>query len=386
MRIQLASERTRRPLRLSPRVRRIGGAIVAATMAVTLWPGVGSASAATFVPKLNCQPETFPAAHAPRNAPPVPYQIPFEATLSGGMLAIRSPTGLAGVTFGAPSPGYPSGTLFGEACGLLGLPSLQGGSQGNPYGAFNNPRFNNNFILHGPPSCPARLTPGPCASDSRPVPVSITLAGTGVPLIDGYGSAAGAITAQLMPTPAANGGLDVNLQATAKATAVIDPAQLINLLSGPGITLTPALQSIIAGFAGQVAPNTGGECTLATGDLRQTGLPASEVGADTSPVHLTTMTSTNPPSTGLPSVTLHGLPITGPITGGTAKTVANTFPVASLSPNMPPSPNAPSATSPPATLCTPTIAKLFSVFLGLPAAPGAAVFTAPFTFAANAPY
>lgn len=375
----------RRPFTLSARARRALGAIAAATMAVTAWPTVGTASAATtFVPRLNCQPETFPAAHAPRSASPVPYRVPFEATLTGGQLAVRSPTGLAGVTFGAPSAGHPTGALFGEACGLVGLPSLAGGSQGNPFGAPGNPGYNNNFILHGPPSCPPRLTPGPCANDTRPVPVSITLGGTGVSLIDGYGSADGTIAAQILPTPAANGGLNINLQATAKATAVINPAQILSLLTGPGITLPPALQGLIAGLAGGVAPSTGGVCTLAVGDLRTTGLPANQVGANTSSVPMTTMTSTNPPSKGLPSVTVRGRPVTGPPTNGTALTVSDNFPVPAISPQMPPSPNLlPPTTSAPNTLCTPMVAQLFNVFLGLPAAPGSGVFTAPFTFAVN---
>lgn len=366
----------------SRRRRRRLAAIGVAALLAAAGPVVGSArAAAAFTQHLNCPPEQFPPAGSPRNSPSVPFEAPFNATLAGGSLAIdAAPGALAGVTFGAPNPSHPDGTLFGEACGVLGLPGLTGGIPPNPPGAFNNPEFNNNFILHGPPVTGNNQA----QNDLIPVPVSLTLQGTGVPLIDGYGSADGEITAQIEPTPAANGGFNIDLQTTAKATAVINPSQLVGFLASPAVLskLPAAVQQLLAPVINTVVPATGGVCTVAVGNLGATGLPASQVGPFTTPISLTSRSSTNP----LTRQTITGKPVTGPITAGQALTVGNTFPVAPISPDMPPSPNLPTgATAPPRMDCTPMSAALFNVLLGLTngAPAGSATFIAPVTFAAK---
>jgi hypothetical protein len=358
-----------------------------------------SASAATFGgPRLNCPAETYPPAGTPRNSPGAPYQAPFDATLSGGNVRIEVPGALAGVTLGPPTPQYPTGTLFGEACGLLTLPSLTGPIPGKPYGAngaaaTGNPNYNNNFILHGPPACHARSTPtDPKCDDTIPIPVELTLQGTGVPLLDGHGSADGVIPTRILPAPAANGGFNVAFSTSAKSTATLDPAQILSLL--PGVATLPLgpLRSAIQAVLDQVAPHTGGECTVSIGDQRLTGMPADHIGSFTSPFGLSTQLLPTPYTlTNGTKITI-GQPVTGPVTNGQA-VAYGAGPQPPISPYMAPDPEAPGAAPQPPTLpptsllCSPAVAQLLNTLFGLDpqsgGPPGSTTFLAPVTFSAH---
>ncbi|MDQ2728139.1 MAG: hypothetical protein M3Y91_09830 [Actinomycetota bacterium] len=404
-----APHRRRRPgCRL--RSRRLA-TIVAAALVMTAAPVISAPSASATVPnpQLNCQPETHPPAGTPRNSPGAPFQAPFAATLNGGFLAIHVPNKL-GVTFGFPEPGYPNGTLFGEACGLLTLPSLKGPITDAHPGEPGNPAYNHNFILHGPipglappapgfPVCDFRyrtataLNPtasGPGCNENQSVPVGLTLGGTGIAVLDGYGSADGVINTAILSAPAANGGFNVSFTNTAKATAVLDPAALLNMFTNlPASTLASLsgpLQSLLASLTGPLTQGAnlvgtgGGECTLAVGDLSQTGLP----GAPATPVvNLSTANPGGAPVTGPASA---GTQAINPVTAGSAVASANDFAAPAIDPNMPPDPGAPGAgTMAPNALCNPVVAALFNTALGLPASPGNVTFRAPVGFSAHAP-
>ena len=412
MRTPQPLEKVRRVFRL--RSRRLAG-LATTALILTVAPviSVTPASAAVHNPVLNCQPETFPPAGTPRNSPGAPYQAPFAATLNGGYLAVHVP-GKLGVTFGIPEPGYPNGTLFGEACGRFTLPSLVGPIADPHPGAGgsldNNPQYNHNFILHGPvpghapplpgfPVCDFRYVtltaPNPTASGSgcnenQPVPVGITLGGTGIAIQDGYGSADGTINAAIVSPAAANGGFNVTFDNTAKATAVLDPSALLNAFSGlaPSFiaSLSPALQALLGAITGPLTQaagafgSTGGECTLAVGDLSLTGLPGAR---PTPPVSLSTLKGQGTPVTGPVSA---GTKVINPVTAGSAIAFAQDFGSPAINPNMPPDPGAPNAgTTPPSTLCNPVIASLFNLALGLPALPPNVTFRAPVGFSAHAP-
>ena len=356
--------------------RRVFRAVPATTAALAamlslLW-GVGLLPVATEVaaaqPPMNCQPEQFPPAGAAANAPSTPYEIPFSATLgpnpppasgalptvpSGGYLEISNGL-LTAVLGGGPAflPGNP-GQIYASTCGLFQLPTEQGSITPNPEGDQNDTHYNNNFQF------------------VNPIPVSVSITGiSGLPVLTGYGAADGQLSASIDLTPAANGGLNVEFLAAAKSTSDFGPA--ISAL-GP--------------ILGTITAATGNECSIPIGDLRQAGLPASDLAVDssgvspvtgltyaqeTTPTHLTSGTSGN----------MTGQPITGPITDAKATLVSNDFPVAKVDPNTPPSPAAPgAATTAPATLCTPQNAGLLNALLGLPSPPGKNTFFAPSTFA-----
>jgi hypothetical protein len=227
---------------------------------------------------------------------------------------------------------------------------------------------------------------------NAPVPVGLTLPGVpGLPVLDGYGSADGVINAAIV-SQAANGGLNVTFSNTAKATAVLNPAQVLNVFAGiPASllsTLSPALQGVLgqlqAGLsqAAGALGGSGGECTLAVGDLSQTGLPGAPA---TPPVHLTTDVPgpNGAPVTGPVSA---GIKPINPVTAGSAIAYANDFPSAAISPDMPPDPGAPNAgTTAPSTLCNPVVAALFNTALGLPTTAPNVTFRAPVGFSAHAP-
>ena len=398
------------PMRL--RSRRL--AILATAMLVlAATPLINTATASATIPnpsdKFKCQPESYPPAGTPRNSPGKPYQAQFAATLQGGFLSLHVP-GHVGVTFGVPQPGYPTGTLFGEACGVVNLPSLTGPiADPHPGAADNNPAYNHNFILHGPsPNCVYRYVN---ATDMQPtrtncdglqkggfsdiVPVGLTLPGVmqGLPALDGYGSADGTINTAILSPPAANGGFNVTFTNTAKATAALDPAGLLTLLGGPALLGLGLPQNVLDQLTSLLAlPNPpGGECTLAVGDLSLTGLPGAP---HTSPVNLSTDARSAipvPPATG---PAFDGMPVTGPAsagvkpinpaTAGSAVAFANNFGAPAVDANMPPDPGAPNATVAPSTLCSPLVAQLFNVALGLPAKPGDVTFSAPVGFSAHA--
>jgi len=318
------------------------------------------------LPFPSCQAEQYPPAGSPRSAPFAPYEIPFSATLgpnpapanplvsppAGGYLEIAN--SLATVTLGGPVVGTNSpGRIYASTCGLFQLPTETGGISGNPPGALSNPAYNNNFVF------------------DDPIPVSLNITGVpGLPILTGYGTASGNFTAAIDRQPAANGGLNVEFYASAKATSDF----------GPALSLLPP--SLLGG----VTIATGNECTIPIGDLRQAGLPAADLAVDSSGVspvtgltyaEETTLTHLTSGTSGA----LTGQPITGPITGSQATLVSNDFPVAKVDPNTPPSPDAPSAGSTPSGLCTPSSANLLNSLLGLPSPAGKNIFYAPSTFA-----
>jgi hypothetical protein len=276
--------------------------------------------------------------------------------------------------------GSETGHITGNACGVVYLPGESGTVTANPPGAPGNnfaDQYNNNYQFNN-----AGLVVG----------ISVTGTGGTVPVIeDSQGSADGTLQAVFEKSPAANGGINVNFDGAAKATADIQPADLVTALSG--ITLPPSLSGLLSGLSG----TTGGECTLVIGDLKETGMPASDLavpaGSSVSPVtgltyaqettavKLTTGESSGvDPSTGK-TVTMYGQPVTGPITAARATLVSNDFPVAKIDPNTPPSPDAPDASATPDTLCTPAFANILNMLVGLPTGVTHSVFSAPGTFA-----
>jgi len=387
----------KRPLQY--RYRRTLAALGVGAVACALLPAItpgGVAAAQQPAPK--CQAETFPPAGSPRNLPagkkPTPYGIPFTASLAGGYLEVDNST--TSITLGAPvNPVTGDGTITANACGLVYLPNESGAITGNPYGApgldNGNNQYNNNFQFHNPINVALSITGLPPGT---------------VPLLAGYGVADGSLGAVFVKTAAANGGINVDFIGTSKATAIVNPLALADLLAPTG-TLLPTILTDLGPLGSQVQSlitqiidvnsTSGGECTLALGDLADTGVTVANAGDldvnssgvspvtglsykdETTPATLTTGTSRAPDGT-----TMTGEPVTGPITAAQAKLVSVDFPVSKIDPNMPPAPDAPGAeTTAPDKLCTPTFAGLFNDLLGLPSPAGKNTFTAPGTFAIN---
>jgi hypothetical protein len=351
----------------------------------SLAPGVASADTSPGPSNLpNCLPENFPHAGNPRTAQFEPYDIPFTATLGdpvhhklgGGYLEIKGAV-FTTVLGGPISPLDGTGTITAAACGVLALPNESGAISGNPaYGSSNNSnqdQYNNNFVFN------------------NPIGVSIGLTGTGIPLLNAYGSALGQLAASIDKAPAANGGMNVEFEASAKATAVFNVGAITNLVNLLGASAPPALVTLLKSLGGLApgAPISGGTCTVPIGNLTAAGVPSADFGSvtkltgsqNTTPVHLTSGAVTAEPVN--PLIT-SGQPVTGPITDAQAVLVANDFPVAAIDPNTPPSPdtvdNAYNPKGTPDQLCTPSLAGLFNSLLGLPSAAGNNLFYAPGTF------
>ena len=369
------------------RRRTLGPIAAVLTLLPLLVPGgVASADTSPYPnpPFPSCLAEQYPHGGTARNSASVPYEIPFSATL--GQPSVANPTGpllyggylqiansLLTVTLGGPvvpatgvTPEH--GSIFATACGLLQLPSQTGGISGNPYGSADlggRDRFyNNNF----------RFT--------NPIPVALGLTGIpGLPVLHAYGSADGELTASIASTPAANGGLNVEFDSSAKATSDFGPilAALLPPLA-PGLTLPGPIASIINGVTGSVTTATGNECTIPIGNLIKAGVPTNDL---TTVTGLSYKDATSPAVlTSQKSRSRTGAPITGPITNSFATLVGNDFPVGAIDPNTPPSPEAPGATTTPANqLCTKSNANLLNQLLGLPSPAGKNTFYAPGTFA-----
>ncbi len=365
------------------RHRRLLAIAAAGCLASTLaaWAGpAGPAAADTSpgppVPGLNCLPEQFPHAGAPRSAPSVPYEIPFTATLGqttpagiheGGYLQIAN--SLVTATLGGPlqpdpTTGQMYGTIFAKACGLISLPTQSGAISGNPYGSGGDPNYNNNFVF-----------------DPAQIGVSLSVTGVpGLPVLSAFGTADGTMTTQIEPKPAANGGLMIAFNSSAKSTSDFGPALgslAAALLPKTGVTLPPSITSLLNGLnVGQIVGNTAGSaCTIAIGDLRADGVKdlaatGLSYAQATSPVQFTTGTSGK----------LTGRPVTGPITATDATLVANDFPVGAIVPTTTPAAGYPNA------VCTQSNANLLNTLLGLPSIPDPATghypnsFYAPSTF------
>jgi hypothetical protein len=365
-----------------PRHRRAPALVMAVVLATAgLAVGVGRSALADTSPFPNpplptCLPEQYPHAGSPRSSAYVPYEIPFSSTIGpgpgnpnigGGYLEINSPNSAFTVTLGGPlSAGpVPTGSITAKVCGLFELPNQTGGISGNPYGAGQTPRYNNNFIFN------------------NPISVSIGLKGIAVPLLDSFGAAAGFASAAIERTPAANGGLNVDFYASAKSTAVLNPcslAAITNLLGGSPLTQPKSCTGLSISLPG-------GECTVNIGNLLDDGTPPADIAnlgitraQALTIVHASTRFSTPAGSTH-PGIS--GQPVTGPITAARAVLVANDFPIAKIDPNTPPAPDAPNAGAPPSTLCSATNASLFNTLLGLPSPAGYNTFYAPSTFAVH---
>lgn len=365
------------------RRRRLVSAAAASLMACTLATCAGPASTAVAdtspgpaVPGLNCAPEQYPHAGAPRGAPPVPYEIPFTGTLGqvtptglheGGYLQISN--SLVTATLGGPLTADPStgamyGTMFAKLCGVIQLPSEKGNIAGDPYGQGVDPNYNNNFVFV-----------------PNPIPVSLSVTGIpGLPILSAFGAADGDLSAAIERTPASNGGLQLEFYGSAKSTSNFGPALAslaTALLPGSGVTLPPAVSSLLngAGLPQAVGNTNQASCTIAIGnlvadgvkDLAATGLSAAEF---TSPVAFTTGVSGK----------MSGRPATGPITATDATLVANDFPVGAIVPSTTPAPGFSNA------VCSQSNASLLNSLLGLPSIPDPATahypnaFYAPSTF------
>jgi hypothetical protein len=359
--------------------------LVAATLAAALLPwagGIGPAVADTSPgptvatpagdPPLHCPNEQFPHAGSPRGAADVPYEIPFTATLGqtdpagthiGGYLQIAN--GALTATLGGPVQtdaltGQTYGSIYANACGTLQLPSESGGIPGNPYGSGSDNQYNNNFAFF------------------NPIDVSLTLTGFPglAPVLSAYTADDGELTASILKTPAANGGLQVLFDADAKSTSDFGPAFSFLKGLGTSVTLPPAIASLLT----QVSNGAGNSCTITIGNEVIDGTPAADVrngvtgltnAQATAPVEFTTQTSG----------ALSGRPVTGPVTGSNATLVANDFTVGAIDPSTTPAPQDGGA------VCTASSANLLNMLLGLPSIPNAATghfpnsFYAPGTFA-----
>lgn len=366
---------------LTPGRRRLTAVALAGCL-ITWATGIGAASADTSPgpvvatppgdAPIHCPSEQYPHAGAPRSGPFVPYEIPFTATLGqkdpagvhiGGYLQIAN--GPVTATLGGPVQtdlltGQPYGSLFANACGLVQLPSESGAIPGNPYGFGNDSQYNNNFAFF------------------NPVDVSLTLTGfPGLPpVLSAYAADDGQLGAQILKTPAPNGGLQVMFDADAKSTSDFGPAFSFLRTLGLSASLPPA----ISGLLGSASNGAGNSCTIAIGDEITDGVPASDVQAGatglstsdaTKPVTFTTQTSGH----------LSGRPVTGPVTGSNATLVANDFVVGKVDPNTTPSPQDGGA------VCSASSANLLNQLLNLPSVPNPATghfpnsFYAPGTFA-----
>jgi hypothetical protein len=361
------------------RLRALAGAGVVVAGAV-VWAGPAHADTSPGPPvgNLPCQPEQFPHAGAPRSAPPVPYEIPFTATLGpdpappgvnmttpvyntaapqGGWLEIRGKSrSIKGaqvvVILGGPVVNS-KGSVYAQGCGRVVLPSEVGGLGADSYQPTGiGGKVNPNFVFY----------------PQTPVSIGVTVAGIPVspnlasPIV-AYGSADGFLASSIELKPAANGGLNVDFYSTAKSTT----------------NLSAVLSLLGTSVAGQ-------DCTVTIGNLADAGLPVPPGGIDglnhaqaTTPVHLSTTQSVPDPVTGRPDA---GQPVTGPIAPDSAGhaqdsavLAANDFPVAAIDPNMPASPNFPG----PAT-CSAANAQTLNNLIGLPNPAGANFFYAPGTF------
>ena len=294
----------------------LGAVALVSTITYTIRP----AQAAGLLPDsaANCAPEQYPPAGSARSNPSIPYQIPFRGTLDGGTLTV----------------GNTVKAILGPAdatlCGYLTLPSEQGFVANDEVDITNNP-----------------------------VPLSIAI--PGLTLLTAYLELEGNMTASISRTPAANGGLNLDLYATFKGTIIGDATIL------GGITLP--------------VPQLFG-CTTAAGDQDLVGDSQSDLTALKAtgynffePIHFTTATSAAPGEKGIT-----GKPVTGPVTGGTTEVVANDFPYPQLFGNTAQTTN---PAPPPNPGCNATFVSLFNSQLGLPQPPGNAMFTAPADFSIN---
>lgn len=333
----------RRPQRPRTRRRLVAGlAAVAAALplAVSAPPAWASPGGPAPTPK-SCPAEQYPAAGAP-DPPPAgqaatPYELPFTGSVSGATVTLESP----GATLGLDLTHVNS-----LLCGLVQLPDQHG-------------------VV---PAGDITFNQGELAITIGGVPSSLFTVETA------YIAGGGTLQTKIDPTPAANGGLNVEFYLNAKFTSVFDPT---------------ALLGIDPGLAGTLTSGSGGECTLVGGDLSASGVPAQDIPSllppqyqsyAYTPVDLTTGVSTVPAGQQQVSSPAYGQPVTGPITAGVAQLVANNFPTAAIDPNTPIAPGAPQP-PPGSPACSPSMANALNQLLGLPAPPGATTFTSPSTFA-----
>lgn len=386
--------------------------VASAALATAVVPVLTAApAAAAFAPGLQCPPEQTPPTHSPRSAPSTPYQVPFNAELGvgpsavggseGGYIVVNGTNGggtgsntggALSVVLGPKNAQYTTGTLFGNACGYFSIPSLLGKlPQGNGAPDPGNANYNHNFILHGPPFVSTQaVLANPAqyeATLEKEIPVAIEVPGTGVPVasLSGTGSADGDIANAIATTPAANGGLNVSFDTSAKSTATVDLQSMLSLLPTQltGALPPSLLQSLNSLSQSATSGNGPAECTLTIGDVGLTGYPANNVGPFTNPVHV----STDPAS---PAAKAAGaMPVTGPINNATGIAVSTGIVQPPIDPGTTPDVAAPGVGTSPTTLCNPSVAALLNDVFGLGQAGSgkqtvADTFVAPVTFEAYA--
>lgn len=359
--------------------------ILATTLmtALAAWAaGIGTASADTSpgptVPTppgdapIHCPPEQYPHGGSPRSAPFVPYEIPFTATLGqkdpagtriGGYLEIANgplTAILGGPVQTDPLTGQSYGSIFANACGVVQLPSEAGQLPGNPYGFGPDSQYNNNFAFYNPTDVSLALTGFPGLP----------------PVLSAYAADDGQISAQILKTPAKNGGLQVLFNANAKSTSDFGPAFSFLKSLGLSVSLPPAITSLLT----QVSNTAGNSCTITIGNEIADGTPAADVQTGVTGLNMTQAT-TPVTFTTQSSGDLTGRPVTGPVTASNATLVANDFVVGAVDPSTTPAPQDKNAS------CSASSAKLLNQLLGLPSIPDPATghypnsFYAPGTFA-----
>lgn len=336
--------------------RRVLGGIAATALAVVPLPGSMAAASPTLAGSpVACPPEQYPPITEPRSGPFIPYQIPFTGTLSNGFYTI-------GKTITASL-----GPATGRICGYLTLPSEKG----------LVPRAN-------------------VTIPNQPLPVNfgvtnIALVIPGVSLVQAYVDVEADLVAQIAPKPAHNGGLDLTLAATFKATFIGGVG-----VGGVEIPVPLFACTVILGDAG-----SGGSSGYSAAELAQLkSIEMSHLGKGVAPgspndlfdyfkpMEFSTETDSPPGTKNPPS----GQPVTGPITNGSVKVVANDTPFPPIFTTLPPGSNGETHPEPvPGTApnavakgCPSTIANLFNTAIPTPAPAGEGLFTADGTFAVNA--
>lgn len=303
---------------------------------------------------IHCPPEQYPHGGAPRNAASVPYEIPFTASLGqkdpaglriGGYLQIAN--GPVSVTLGGPiqtdlTTGQTYGSVFAVACGVVQLPSEAGEIPGNPYGSGSDTQYNNNFAFENPTDVSLGITGFPGLP----------------PVLSAYASDEGNVTAQILPKPAANGGLQVLFHANAKSTSDFGPALSFLKSLGLSVPLPPA----ITGLLSQISNSTGNSCTITLGNEIVDGTPAADIQAGATGLTMAQATATATFTTQT-SGKLSGRPVTGPVTSSNATLVDNDFAVGAVDANTLPVPQDSGA------VCSASSAKLLNQLLGLPSIP-----------------
>jgi hypothetical protein len=195
------------------RHRKLRSCLVTASLVVAgSLPTIGTADAESNAeaPAFDCPaPESFPAAGSPRDANPVPYEVPFSGTLDGGVLRVGS-LGVQAVI----------GPIDAKFCGHLTLPDESGEVANDEIDITDNP-----------------------------IPVNAGI--MGLQIFGAYVQVKGHITAMIDPHAAASGGLNIDLSTTIDATLV----PTVSALGQLGLQI-PLSEAICSGEAGPIPLTT----------------------------------------------------------------------------------------------------------------------------------